>query len=349
MSCLRTPHPTRSLVVATALVATVSPTLAQSARPGEPGDSSFDFELPTDQRLWLNSPPLTMESLSGKGVIFYFFEEEDPRIAANWPNLLGLSSQYEGKPLLFVGVNSGSDPTTLKRYVSRARIRWPVIVDYDRTLESSMGVRTLAPDGEVFAVKYVDGSGSLQSGNGADFAGAAEAALRGASWRVDPGEIPPKLMGAWRSIELGDFASPASVIARAASARDDQIKAGAEKLLSAVEGELTAAAEQAQAALDEGNEWLAYRRLDSLSQRFGGYEFELLELAEIKSRELAKTDAIKKQIAAGKLFDKAVATGSRGTSGAVNRAKGLLKRIVEDYPETDAATKAQDLLASIGR
>lgn len=340
----------RSLAIALLFVAfSTSLLFAQSGRRTASGGNEATFELPTDARLWHNSPPLTLESLSGKGVIFYFFEEEDARIAANWPNLLGLSAQYEGKPLLFIGVNSGSDPRVLKRYLGRARIRWPVIHDLDRSLEKAMGVPRLTPDGEKFAVKLIDGSGTLQNGQGADFAGAAETALRGAAWRVDPAEVPQSLLGAWRSIELGDYGSAAKAVNRAAKAKkDDDLKSAAEKLLDAVEEEITESARQAQRLLTDGEDWSAYRELNSMVDRFDGYEFDLIKRAESKAKELAKSDAVKSQLAAAKLFSKAIATGSKGTTSARKRAKGLLQRVLSDYPGTEAAEKASDVLNSIG-
>ncbi|TWT99564.1 thiol-disulfide oxidoreductase [Botrimarina colliarenosi] len=337
----------RRLVAAVALLACCSADPA----PGQTGSGAErpeqKFTLPSDPRLWHNSPPLSMESLAGKGVVFYFFEEECPRCAANWPNLQGLSKQYEGKPVLFIGVNSGSDPRVLKRYLAQNRVGWPIIHDYDRSLETAMGVPKLSLQGEVFAVRYVAGDGSMGNGQGADFAGTAESALRGAEWRVDPKTVPPKLLSAWRAIELGDFAAAARPVYQAADSKDDDLKAGGDRLLEAVQAEVTEAAESAQESLSEGDEWAAYKGLEGIGHQFAGYEFDLVERAKTKAKELAKSDAVKDQLAASRLLDKAMATASRGGSGAMNRAKGLLKRVVEDYPSTESAGKAQELLATV--
>jgi thiol-disulfide isomerase/thioredoxin len=306
------------------------------------------LRLPTDPRLWHNSPPLTLESLKGKGVVFYFFEEESPRLAANWPTLQGLSKQYEGKPLIFIAVSSGTDPRVLKRYLGQYRVGWPVIHDLDRSLEMAMGVPKLSPNVKEFAFRYVAGDGSRGQGQGADVAGTAESALKGAAWRVDPAAVPAKLLTAWRAVELGDFTAAARPLAQAVDAKDEQLKAGAEKLLAAVEEEVTSAATTAQEAINEGDEWTAYKRLESIPRQFHGYEFDLIERAESRAKELSKSDAVKDQIAAAKLLEKAMATASRG-AGGVNRAKGLLNRLVEEHPETEAAAKAQEMLASIDR
>lgn len=337
----------RLIVVSAALAAVAATSPAWSQRPVAEGAPS----LPTDPRLWSNSPPLSLESLRGKGVVFYFFDEECPRCAAQWPGLQTLAKQYEGKPIVFIAVNSGSDPRVLNRYLAQQRVAWPVIHDFDRSFESAMGVPKLSLGGETFAVRYVAGDGSRGSGVDEDFPATAEAALKGAAWRVDPAAVPPKLRPAWRAVELGDFEAAAGPIRQAVETSDETLKAGGEKLLGAVNDEVTKAAQEAQASLAEGNEWLAYKRLLSLSERFAAYDerIELVERAAAKSKELAKSDAVKDQLAAGRLLDKAVATGARGATGAIARAKGILKRLVEDYPSTDAAAKGQQLLLTIER
>lgn len=337
----------RYLVAAATIIVAFAYASTAAAQEADAEPQGPSFRLPTDPRLWHNSPPLTLESLKGKGVVFYFFEEESQRIGANWPNMQGLSKQYEGKPLLFVGVSSGTDPRVLKRYLAQYRVAWPVIHDYDRSLETAMGVRALMPGGEEFSFRYIAGDGTLGRGQGADVAGAAESALAGAAWRVDPAEVPEKLKGAWRAVELGSFAAAAKTLQQAAEAKDETIKAGAEKLLAAVEEEVTSAATEAQEAINEGDEWKAYKRLETIPQQFEGYDFELIERAKAMSKDLAKSDAVKGQIAATKMLEKAMATAARG-AGGVNRAKGLLNRLVEEYPDSEAATKAQELLASIG-
>lgn len=327
-----------------AVIAYASPTAAQSTNANGQEPS---VRLPTDPRLWHNSPPLTLESLKGKGVVFYFFEEQSQRIGANWPNMQGLSKQYEGKPVLFVAVSSGTDPRVLKRYLGQYRIAWPVIHDFDRKLEMAMGVPSLTPGGEEFAFRYVSGDGKMGRGIGADAAGTAESALKGAAWRVDPAAVPAKLRAAWRAVELGDFASAAKPLTQAAESKDADLKAGADKLLEAVKAEITSAATKAQEFMNGGDNWAAYKLLEAIPPRFEGYEFELIERAESTAKDLAKNDDVKKQIAAAKMLEKAITTAARGAGGA-SRAKGLLNRLVEEYPDSEAATKAQELLASIG-
>jgi hypothetical protein len=46
---------------------------AALGRPAPAQDE--DLSLPPDRTRWLNSPPLSMEMLKGKGAVLYFFEE----------------------------------------------------------------------------------------------------------------------------------------------------------------------------------------------------------------------------------------------------------------------------------
>lgn len=34
-----------------------------------------EFSLPANPAQWINSPPVSMEAIRGKGVVLYFFEE----------------------------------------------------------------------------------------------------------------------------------------------------------------------------------------------------------------------------------------------------------------------------------
>ncbi len=40
-----------------------------------PATQTLDLQLPTNPRAWINSPAVSVETLKGKGVVFYFFEE----------------------------------------------------------------------------------------------------------------------------------------------------------------------------------------------------------------------------------------------------------------------------------
>src|SRR5215475_14011153 len=66
--------------------------------------------LPSEAAVWLNSPPLTVDALKGKGVFLWFFEETCPTCRGKWPGLYELARRFEGQPVVFIAVNSGNSP-----------------------------------------------------------------------------------------------------------------------------------------------------------------------------------------------------------------------------------------------
>lgn len=339
-------------------------TAARSGGVGSTGDG--DWELPTDPKVWRNSPPLSLDSLEGKGVVFFYFTTDEPperrlpggsrtrglgaredelSTEALWTYLNQESEAYVGKPVLFLGVASANDARSFERYLRRNRVQWPVIADPGGALTNAMGVPNLDPAGaNSTAVKVLSAEGALRDGLTGDFQGTAELALEGAAWRVDPSTIPPRLNKAWRAIELGDFAAAAKQVTRAAKERDPELKAAAERLLKAVRDEAEPIASDAQEALQSSDSWSAYKHLDTLVTRFDGYD-ELIGIAADKLKELAEQEEVKKELAALTLFDKARAQDAKGTAAGTRRAKSTLQRLLEDHPGTEAASKAEEALA----
>lgn len=319
---------------------------ASAAATGGPVNvKAEEVQLPTDPRLWRNSAPLSLAALRGKGAVFYFFEEECPNCAEQWPALNTMAAKHQEEPVLFIAVNSGTDPRGLSRYLAQNRVQWRVIHDADRSLENAMGVPALSQQGAVFAVRYLNGEGQIASGVGADFEATVAKALEGASWRVDPKGLPRGLMRAWEAIEYGDFASAAHAVNKARESNDEATKSGGDRLHEAVDTAATDLATSAKESLDGGDKWPAYKTLNRLVEQFSEYEgLPLVERVESKRDELADDPDIKRQIEAADMFDKAAATAARGGAAAMRRGKSQLERIVSDYGGTEAAERAQTLL-----
>ncbi|MEQ8849759.1 redoxin domain-containing protein [Botrimarina sp.] len=324
---------------------------ASAAATGGPVNIDADqVELPADPRLWTNSPPLSMAALDGKGVVFYFFEEQCAACAEQWPMLNAMAAKHQGEPVLFVAVNSGTDPRELGRYVSRNRVQWRLVHDPNGSLANAMGVPALTPQGPYFAVRSLNGEGEIESGVGTDFEATVKQALEGAAWRVAPQGIPRELMRAWESIEFGDFASAARAVNRAASSNEEGVKSAAERLQTAVSEHATELAKQAKDALDEGDKWAAYKALNRIVEQFSDYEdLPLVDRVETKRDELAEDAEIERQVEAANLLEKAIATAARGGPAAMRRGKSQLERIVSDHGGTEAADRAQKLLNSQSR
>lgn len=93
---------TWALVGALALGMIATCTLAQS------NEQNITAPLPPEPANWINSVPLSLDSLNGKGAVIWFFEEQCPRCRAAWPDLMALAKKHENEPVAFIAVNSGT-------------------------------------------------------------------------------------------------------------------------------------------------------------------------------------------------------------------------------------------------
>jgi thiol-disulfide isomerase/thioredoxin len=291
------------------------------------------FQLPTNPQAWINSAPLTTEMLAGKAAFLWYFEEGCPRCRERWPAMIEAAKKFEGKPIVFIAINSGNERNIVQQYVREVALPWPVIVDTDRSLEKKSDVNEISLQ-NIYQSKLLMPDGRLAGGS-FNLEESATAALTTAKWRVDPAEIPSSLKAAWLQIEFGNFAAAAPTVKKNVNAVMPDVKAAAEKLLAAVKAEMDKEAEAAKQSLAAGNKWDAYKAYSFLSMRFKGYD--LPSDAQPTLKELAADEKVKNQIAALKLWDSA----QRQTAAA---AANSMRRIVNQYPDTEAAALAQAAL-----
>jgi thiol-disulfide isomerase/thioredoxin len=304
------------------------------------------FTLPTAPENWLNSPPLSSETLQGKGVVLWFFEEQCVKCAGKWPEMIAFAQQYQDKPVVFIAVNSGTNPAAIQAYLKKHKVPWPTIVDPDRSFEQLCGVEELSLQ-NIHQARYVTYDGELHRGNWEDLAGTVGKALEGAAWRVDPANVPNALRPAWLLVELGNFEEAAPLIKKSLKAKDSDVRTTAETMLAAVNQEMQERIAEANDSLAVGDKWLAYEQFDRAARKFKG--FDLPPRVEESLKELAADESIEKQIEAHKRLTAAKKLGSRGTPAAIKRAVTMLEKLVESYPDTQAALEAQEILAKVAQ
>lgn len=308
------------------------------------GDTAAQFTdgtlLPTNPQAWLNSPPLSAEALQGKAVVLWFFEEDCPRCRGKWPEMYQTASKFTGQPVLFVGVNSGNPRGAVEQYAREVGLQWPVIVDTDRSFEKQCGVNEINLN-NIYQAKVLTAGGQLKDGSWSDVEGTARDALAGASWRVDPSKIPAALQEAWRAVEFGSYAPAAAAIKRNLASPKPDVKAGAEALQAAVEKEINALVASATKARENGQKWQAYKSYALASEKFKGYDLPAEVREQLKS--LAGDESVKMNIAAAKLMDAA-----RRQLSNPKAAVAALQRVTRQYPESEAAKEAQELLDKSG-
>lgn len=303
------------------------------------------LQLPADPSLWINSPPVSLESLRGKGVVLYFFEEQCPSCAKKWPDLVKLSQQNADKPIVFIGISSGTDRAAMERYVHTNGVAWPVVLDPTRTFEKAAGVGEISLQ-NIGQYRYVTADGAMRQGDWQDVPGTAAKALEGAAWRVDPMGLPPALKPAWMAVELGNFAIAAPMIKKAAADKKPEIKAAGEKLQAAADAALVKEIEAAQknAVADK---WTTFKAFRSIAERFKGYT--LPDDFKKAGSELFNDEEVKKQLAAYEDLE-ALKKGLSSKSPAVFRkAVDKLDKVIADHPGTEAATVAAEIKQTASR
>ena len=296
--------------------------------------------LPQNPQQWINSSPLTNEMLSGKAVVLWFFEEQCPNCEGRWPELLKAASSFEGQPVLFAAVNSGTSRAEIEDYVSRNKITWPVILDPDRSLEKQAEVGEISLK-NVSQVVIIRGDGSETFGDWRDLEKSGKEAVATGKWKVDPSTIPDLLKQAWQQVEFGNYPAAAGLIRKNLKTTKSDVKAAAESLLAVVTGELQADIDRAKQANSDGKKWEAFKTIQSLSLRFKGYDIPPEVATQLK--ELAADSEIKTQLAAAKAWE----LTKKNAMKSPKLARKQLELFLKQYPTAEAATEAQAMLNDI--
>jgi thiol-disulfide isomerase/thioredoxin len=269
--------------------------------------------------------------------VLYFFEEGCPRCREKWPAILAAAKQSQSKPVMLIAVNSGTSPDNVAQYVRREGISVPVIVDFDRSLERLAGVNEVSLK-NIWQARMIGPDGDLRITDGGDIPAALEAAAERASWNVDPAGMPSNVIPTWRQVEFGNYASAAKMLTRIKNDRNPETKAAGEKLYAYVEQKLIAAVE---AAVSEEESWKAYLLYKEVENRFAG--FELPKSVDEALSRLQMDEEVKNQISAMRQWQIAERSIS---SGRVSKPRlaAIMNKIIEKYPDTEAARLAQETL-----
>lgn len=327
-------------LLAAAISPFVYPLAARGQEPKEGG-----FQLPGNPAMWVNSKPITSEGLKGKAAVLWFYEEGCPRCRERWPNLIAISKKFEGKPVLFIAVNSGTSRGEVEQYASDVGVPWPIIVDASRELEMAAGIGQISLQ-NIYQLGVISPDGRFSRGDASKMEEAAARVVAGAKWTVDPTGIPPALQPAWHAIEFGEFATAGPLVKKGLASKKEEIQAGAAKLNDGVQERIKEQLASAQKIAENGSKWQIYKAYYELGKRFAG--FSLPEEVEAKKSELAGDEQVKKELAALKALE-GIKRGFGSTSPNARRtAVSRLKKLAQDFPETDAAKEAQAILSSWG-
>lgn len=318
------------------------PLVAQTAPPAAQAAPAAGMTLPSEPAAWINSQPYSLESLKGKAVFFYFFEEQCPKCRGQWPAILETAKKYRQEPIVFVAVNSGNDRGTVEQYAKSVKLDWPVIVDADRSLEKSAGIGEVSLQ-NIMQFKYVLASGQAKRGAWNDLEGTIKQALQGAAWRIDPTTMPEELIPVWRDVEMLQYSHVAKPLKKFSTSADPKVKGGAKKLLEFIDEESKPQMEAAKASLGT-NKWEAYKQFDTIGRKYAG--LPIATEAQTARKDLAKEPEVKTELAALKLLDTNRALLNSPKPAVRNRAKTTIEKLIADQPDSEAAKIAKSLGAA---
>jgi thiol-disulfide isomerase/thioredoxin len=311
--------------------------VASPSRAQESGEQL----LPANPAMWLNSPPLTTDTLKGKGVVLWFYEEQCPSCRKKWPDMYAVAKKFEGEPVVFIAVNSGNPRDEVEQYAKGVSLPWPVIVDPTREFEKQWLDNEISLE-NIHQVRLILPSGRQEVANWNDFEGAVQKAAEGATWKIDPKTIPAAFQPTWRLVEMGKYAAAASMVKKGLVTKNEEVKEAATRVNAFVQEELKAAAEKAANLRQSGDSWQAYRAYNELAVSFAGYD--LPPEAAAAQKELAADEQVKKQLDSAKTLESIKKTFPPKTDLAKKRIIRRLEQLIEQFPGTEAATEAKSIL-----
>ena len=304
-------------------------------------------EFPQDPAQWIHGRPISVENLKGKAVFLWYFEEQCPTCRGKWPAILAMAKKYEGQPILFIAVNSGTPRKDIEQYVRETGVTWPVLVDTSREYEKASGIVPEISLKNIHQLKIIAADGRMQFGDWSDMDGTVASALKTATWKVDPKGIPTGLNVAWQEIEFGNYAAAGATVKKALTAPQADLKQAAEKLKSVVQVEIDAMLKAAKDADEKGSAWEAYKLYGEMGPRFAG--FDLPSEVDAAKKRLASDPKIKAGQVAQRDLDAAKKLLSTASAGSHKKASLMLEKIAKDSPDSDAGKEAQAILTQLAQ
>jgi hypothetical protein len=298
--------------------------------------------FPADPAAWVNSGPLSASSLKGKGIVLWFFEEDDQGSAARWRTTVEEVKKFEGRPVIFIAVNSGSPRQKIEAYVRQVGGKWPVIVDQSRDFESACGLFQEIDTKNVSQFRYITPDGEMHTPVKDEIKEIAELAEEGAAWKIDPTNIPDPLKQTWFAVEIGNYKGLAANLKKSTSSPKAETKEAATKLMELVQQEIDAQMAKIKEAQDASNTFKTHELLSELLDRFNGFELPK-ETATMK-KDLAKDAKVKAGMLAQKSLEQERKKLAVGNPAAKAKSITALEKIVNDFPETSLARHAQSLI-----
>lgn len=298
--------------------------------------------FPSDPNAWVNSGPLSVSALKGKGIVLYYFEEDDQGVRNQWSNMLDAAKKFDGQPVIFIAVNSGNPKQKIQGYLSQVKVPWPIVVDTSRDFEKASGIFQPVNETNTSQFRYITPDGEIHTGLDADLEDIAEKAVEGAAWKVEPSTMPDALKATWTAVEIGNYKGLAANIKKFSASSKSDVKEAAAKLMEVIQKEIDDQLAKVKEAQEAENTFHAYELVNDVTERFSGFELPK-DIATLK-KDLAKDAKVKAGLAATKNLEVARKQLSGSNANAKTKSKAALEKIIADFPDTNLALQAKQLL-----
>ena len=326
---------TRLLIAAALSLLLSESALAQS---GQFGQVAPDFP----PGLFNDGGQYKVADFEGKVLVLFFYEKDCPRCRGMIPARNEIVAKYKDKPVKFIAVAPGDTLPQATQYVGNTRLAMPVYADslglmekrygFQISLQNIWQFRVIGPDGKVAGYQMEEQD--------------IDRALSSAKWTYKDKGFDPKLAAAvelfeWKQIEAGMIAlrphlkSPNKATAESARKLYDTIKTDHGLKWQ----------ESADKLAAEGKPAHAYALYTRLANTFT--TDDLGKSAAEKVKQLKTDKTVKLELDAQRAYTQLLTGLRQATPESAQQVKTFAEGIVQKYPNTPTADRAQQLVEAI--
>jgi thiol-disulfide isomerase/thioredoxin len=285
-------------------------------------------------KTWVQGGGYSLESVKGKVVVLYFYEEGCPSCRAKWPPLIAAANSFQGQPVEFIAVNSGNSAGAVQGYLRSVGSSWPGIVDQSRVFEKSAGVGTISLS-NIYQMRILrpDGTLAYASTNPGQLKQQIKKELANAKWHIEPSLVPLKYRPAWKASEFGNLKAIAPLLRKTSSdpVTTKFIEALNERVNTTIAERMATAAKYKA----DGKLWDAYKEYSSIVRDFPSHK----SAAEAKKElsPLKRDKAVSKELKAKTALDKILKMLNSTNYRTQKVARTYLQQLSLKYHGTEAA------------
>lgn len=329
--------PSRQMLIKGLLTAVCYLTGAYGAAAAPSGEPAPDFP----PGIFSDNQHYSLEELRGKVVVLFFYEAGCPRCAGSIPQRNAVVEKYRGKPVVFLAIGAGDSAEEVAAYQRRTGLDMPIFVDrlslMERRYDTKMSLkniwqfRVIGPDGRIVGYRMDEAT--------------IDQALAQVERPYDPAAYHDELAKVVMGLNYGEYKAALRELRRHEASRDEQVKASAEALRAAVVEEVRGWKQEADAAKDSAPVEALKKYLD-VAELFPREAFG--QEARAAAEQLKRTEPIKDEIAASRMYAKMYSAIERIEPAQVPQLVAYARQIAEKYPDTPTGRKAAALAEDLG-